>query len=222
MVVNCWSCHYTCWATAHTLTHANTLPRHKHLHAIGQRKTGIWTRNTHTYTCTHLSLAFDLIRGWLQAESLLFWTGYHFTFLRWLTWCGYKYVKHGSAVGTHTLITSLDFWPFIYTAGQGRDVIYCLFPDRKVSHWWSKHIATLHPGAMCRSTSGTKAHAVIGRSQSSRWCACWWAWLQWYSSSSSWSLCALPRSCTASRTRTTAFANAGVWLGGENGVQFMI
>lgn len=75
----------------------------------------------------------------------------------------------------------------------------------------------LYPGAMCRTTSGIKAHAVTGQSQSSRCCVWWWVWHPWCSSSSSWSLYSLPRGCTVSRTRTSAFANAGVcvWLRGE-------
>lgn len=67
----------------------------------------------------------------------------------------------------------------------------------------------LNPGATCRTTSGTKACAVTGRSQSSRCCAWWWEWHPLCFSSSSWSSCSLPRGCIASRTRTNAFASAG-------------
>lgn len=67
-----------------------------------------------------------------------------------------------------------------------------------------------HPGVMCRTTSGTKACAANGPSQSSRCCVWWWPWPLLCSSCSSWSSCSLPRACTASRARTYAFENAGV------------
>lgn len=72
-------------------------------------------------------------------------------------------------------------------------------------------VSFLYVGVTRRTTSGTRVRVVTGRSQSFRWCVWWWAWPPLCFSSSSWSLCSLPRGCTTSRTRTGASANAGLW-----------